>query len=44
MKWLINAAQEQNPLLGPNKENIAEMPMSEKMLILSSLTTLTVDI
>ena len=25
-------------------ENIAEMPMSEKMSILSSLTTLTIDI
>ena len=44
MKRLINAAEEQNQLLGPNMENIAEMPMSEKMSILSSLTTLTIDI
>ena len=44
MKQLINAAEEQNQLLGPNMENIAEMPMSEKMSILSSLTTLTIDI
>ena len=44
MKRLINAAEEQKNLLGPNMENIAEMPMSEKMLILSSLTTLTIDI
>ena len=44
MKRLINAAEEQNNLLGPNMENIAEMPMSEKMSILSSLTTLTIDI
>ena len=44
MKRLINAAEEQNQLLGPNMENIAEMPMSEKMSILSSLTTLEIDI
>ena len=44
MKRLINAAKEQNQLLGPNMENIIEMPMSEKMSILSSLTTLTIDI
>ena len=44
MKRLINAAEEQNQLLGPNMENIAEMPMFEKMSILSSLTTLTIDI
>ena len=44
MKQLINVAKEQNQLLRPNMENIAEMPMSEKMSILSSLTTLTIDI
>ena len=44
MKRLINAAEEQNNLLGPNMENIAEMPMSEKMSTLSSLTTLTINI
>ena len=44
MKRLINAVEEQNQLLGPNMENIAEMPMFAKMLILSSITTLTIDI
>ena len=44
MKRLLNATEEQNQFLGPNMENIAEMPMSENMLILSSLTTLTIDI
>ena len=44
MTRLINAAEEQNNLLGPNMENIAEMPMSENMSMLSSLTTLTIDI
>ena len=44
MKRLINAAEEQNHSLGPNMEKIAEMPISEKMSVLSSLTTLTIDI
>ena len=44
MKRLIHAAEEKNQFLGPNMENIAEIPMSEKMSILSSLTTLTIDI
>ena len=44
MKRLITATEEQNQLLGPNMENIAEMPMSKKMSILSSLTTLMIDI
>ena len=44
MKRLITAAEEQNQLLGPNMENIVEMPMSENMSILSSLTTLTINI
>ena len=44
MKRIINATEEKNNLLGPNMENIAEMPMSKKMSILSSLTTLTIDI
>ena len=44
MKRLINAVEEQNNLLGPNMENIAEMPMSEKMSILSNITTLMIDI
>ena len=44
MKRIINAAEEQIQFLGPNMENIVKMPMSEKMSILSSLTTLTIDI
>ena len=44
MKRLIDTAEEQNQIMGPNMENIAEMPMSEKMSILSSLTTLTINI
>ena len=44
MKRLLDAAKEQNQLLGPNMEHIAENPMAEKMSILSSLTTLTIDI
>ena len=44
MKRLLDAAEEQNQLLGPNMEHIAEKPMAEKMSILSSLTTLTIDI
>ena len=44
MKRLIDAAAEQNQALGPNMEKIAEVPISEKMSVLSSLTTLTIDI
>ena len=44
MKRLLDTAEEQNQLLGPNMENIAEIPMAEKMLVLSSLTTLMIDI
>ena len=44
MKRLITVAEEQNQMLGANMENIAEIPMSKKMSILSSLTTLTIDI
>ena len=44
MKRLLNAADEQTQLLGPSMENIAELPMAEKMSVLSSVTTLTIDI
>ena len=44
MKRLLNATDEQTQLLGPSMENIAEMPMAEKMSVLSSVTTLTIDI
>ena len=44
MKRLIDTSEEQNQLLGPTMEKIAEIPISEKMSVLSSLTTLTIDI
>ena len=44
MKRLINAVEEKNQSLGPNMEKIVEVPISEKISILSSLTTLTIDI
>ena len=44
MKRLIDAAEEQNQFLGPNMEKIEEVPISEKMSVLSNLTTLTIDI
>ena len=44
MKRLIDAAEEQNQDLGPNMKKIVETPISEKMSVLSSLTTLTIDI
>ena len=44
MQRLLNAAEEQNQMLGPNMEHIAEIPMAGKMSVLSNLTTLTIDI
>ena len=44
MKRLIETAEEQNQLMGPNLERIAKVPISEKMPIVSNLTTLTIDI
>ena len=44
MKRLIDTAEEKNQFMGPNMEKIVEVPISEKMSILSSLTTLTIDI
>ena len=44
MKILIDTADEHNQILGPNMEKIAEVPLSEKMSVLSRLTTLTIDI
>ena len=44
MKRLIDTADEQNQILGPNMEKIMEVPLSEKMSVLSRLTTLTIDI
>ena len=44
MKRLIKTAEEKDQFMGPEMERIAEVSISEKMLILSRLTTLTIDI
>ena len=44
MKWIIDIAEEKDQFMGPDMERIAEVSISEKMSILSSLTTLTIDI
>ena len=44
MKQLIETAEEKDQFMGPDMERIAEISISEKMSILSSLTTLTIDI
>ena len=44
MKWLIETAEEKDQFMGLDMERIAEISISKKMLILSSLTTLTIDI
>ena len=44
MKRLVETAEEKDQFMGPDMERIAEVSISEKMSILSSLTTLTIDI
>ena len=44
MKRLIETAEEKDQFMGPDMEKIAETSISEKMSILSGLTTLTIDI
>ena len=44
MKRLLETAEEKDQLMGPDMEKIAEVSIPKKMLILSSLTTLTIDI
>ena len=44
MKRLIETAKEKDQFMGPDIERIAEVSISEKMSILSNLTTLTIDI
>ena len=44
MKRLLKIAEEKDQFLGPNMERIANLSIQEKMLTLSSLTTLTIDI
>ena len=44
MKWLFETAEEKHQFMGPYMERTAEISIQEKMSILSSLTTLTIDI
>ena len=44
MKRLIETTEEKDQFMGPKMERIAEVPIVEKMSILSGLTTLTIDI
>ena len=44
MKWIVETAEEKDQFMGPDMEKIAEVSISEKMSILSGLTTLTIDI
>ena len=44
MKRLIETAEAQDQLIGPNMERIAEVSITEKMSILSGLTIMTIDI
>ena len=44
MKQIFETAKENDQFMGPDMERIAELSIQEKMLILSILTTLTIDI
>ena len=44
MKRLFETAKEKDQFMGPDMERIVEISIPEKMLILSNLTTLTIDI
>ena len=44
MKQLFEIVEEKDQFMGPNMERIVELSIQEKMSILSSLTTLTIDI
>ena len=44
MKQLIETTEEKDQFMGPEMDRIAEVSISEKMSILSGLTTLTIDI
>ena len=44
MKRLLELAEEKYKFLGIDMESIANLPIQEKMLTLSSITTLTIDI
>ena len=44
MKRLLETGEEKDQLMGPDMEKIAKVSIPKKMSILSSLTTLTIDI
>ena len=44
MRQLFETAEEKDQFMGPDMEKIVEFSIQEKMSILSSLTTLTIDI
>ena len=44
MKKLLETAEEKDQFMGPDMERIADLSIEEKMLTLSSITTLTIDI
>ena len=44
MKRLLNTVEEKIQLLGINMRNIIDLPIQDKLLMLSSITTLTTDI
>ena len=44
MKWLIKIVEEKDQFMGLDMERISEVSISDKMSILSGLTTLTIDI
>ena len=44
MKWLIETTEEKDQFMSPDMERIDEISILEKMSILWSLTTLTIDI
>ena len=44
MKWIFETAEENDHFMDLDMEKIAEFSIQEKMSILSSLTTLTIDI
>ena len=44
MKIILDTSEEKEELLGPDMSNIVEFNIQQKMMNLSSLTTLTIDI
>ena len=44
MKRLLETAKEKDKFMGPDMESIEDLSIQEKMSILSSITTLTINI